>query len=258
MHLSQIATRFSATLSSNPQPNLHLLPSFSSQDLFPDGVFLTPVSGLHYVIHIFDQSTATLDLAEAQPDSKMVKMQESVRLHDDRLAYLEKRHDHLSAECDTRIASNAEHRDWLINRSEEDWVTILGLPRLTIEGQREWQIAARRQVIDLFKLVLKANRTSLDYSVLSVNDPLKYRKAGINVLNVKLDSVETSRRLRDLYSGFFRHNRPAHLPASLKGVSVRNKVTLDTRIRISILQQLGSNYKNANPGSSIDVRGYGF
>ena len=256
-HLSQIATRFSATLSANRRENLHLLPSFASQDLFPDGVFLTPVAGLHYVIHLFDQSITTLALASDHADSKLVKVQESVRLHDDRLAYLEKRHDHLAIECDTRIASNAEARDWLINRSEEDWVTIIGLPRLAVDGHREWQVAVRRQVIDFIKLVLKTNRTNLEYSVLSVADPMRFRSAGLNVLNVKLDSVESSKRIRELYSGFFRRNRPVQLPSSLRGVSLRNKVTLDTRIRIEIMKQLANNYKDKNPGSTVDVRGYG-
>ena len=42
----------------------------------------------------------------------------------------------------------------------------------------------------------------------------------------------------------------------MKGVSVRNKVTHDTRIRIEILKQLGARWQSANQGSVIHVRGY--
>ena len=95
------------------------------------------------------------------------------------------------------------------------------------------------------------------FQVLYVQNPVRGRSIGMPVLNVQMNSVEVSKRLRDLYSGFFRHNRPAPLPPAFKGVTVRNKVTLATRIRIAIMQELGANYKESNPGSSINLRGYG-
>ena len=94
------------------------------------------------------------------------------------------------------------------------------------------------------------------FQVLYVQNPVRNRTTGVPVLNVQMNSVEVSKRIRDMYSGFFRRNRPAQLPQGFKGVSVRNKVTLATRIRIAILQELGSNFKESNPGSSIHVRGY--
>ena len=92
--------------------------------------------------------------------------------------------------------------------------------------------------------------------MLYVQNPVRGRTTGVPALNVQMNSVEVSKRLRDMYSGFFRRNRPAPLPPGFKGVSVRNKVTLATRIRIAILQELGANYKESNPGSSIHIRGY--
>ena len=145
----------------------------------------------------------------------------------------------------------------LINRSEENWLTILGLPRLSQQGRREWQDAARKQVNDLIRLTLKLHKVHLDYKVIVVHNPLRFRTSGMAVLNVQMCSVEASSRIRELYSGFFRRNRPVALPPHLKGVSIRNKVTKETRVRIAILQQLGANYLAHNPGSSIDVRGYG-
>ena len=255
-NLSQVASRFSQSLGSTPAQNLHLLPSFNCQDLCPDGVHLTPVSGLHYVIHIFDQTSNQLDMLQVDSNVQLVAVQESVRHHDDRLAYLEGRHDRLSVSHDTKLASDAEFRDWMINRSEESWLTIQGLPRLGQKGQREWQDAARKQVNDLFRLTLKLNKVHIEYKVIVVSNPLRFRTSGVPVLNVKLDSIEASKCLRELYSGFFRGHNPVPLPPHLKGVSVRNKVTKETRVRITILQQLGANYVVRNPGATIKVRGF--
>ena len=52
-------------MSADPPANLYLIPSFICQDLSPDGIHLTAVSGLHYLLHLFDQSEAVLALAEA-------------------------------------------------------------------------------------------------------------------------------------------------------------------------------------------------
>ena len=79
-------------MTNNQPANLFLIPSFISQDLSPDGVHLTAVSGLHYLLHLFDQSEAILALDPREPELKLVKVQESVRQHDDRLSYLESRH----------------------------------------------------------------------------------------------------------------------------------------------------------------------
>ena len=168
-NLALVATRFSQALSSTPPLNLHLLPSFTSQDLCPDGVFLTPVSGLHYVLHVFDQTSRQLELLQSDSTAQLVHVQESVRHHDDRLSYLKGRHDRLSVSHDTKLAADAEFRDWMINRSEESWFTIQGLPRLGQKGRREWQDAARKQVNDLFRLTLKLNKVHLDYKVIVVN-----------------------------------------------------------------------------------------
>ena len=220
----------------------------------PDGCFLTPVSGLHYVIHLFDQTEVVLLAAFSATDERLSHVQEVGRQHDDRLTYLESRHGKLNQRFDLKFATDSEFRDWVTNRSEEDWLTFIGLARLPGKG-REWQTAARKQATDVIRLVLKVNRAHSDFKVMYVVDPLQGRP-GQTVMNVRLNSVEASKHIRDLYSGFFRRDRPAQLPAVLKGVQLRNKVTLQTRIRIAILQQLGSIFKASNPGASVDVRGY--
>ena len=254
--LAQIALRFSELLSTGHPPNLSLLPSFLSQDLGPNGVHLTPVSGLHYVIHLFDHTMALLE--DRTSDMRLNSVQEAVRHHDDRLVFLENRHGQLSRDHILKIASDAEFRDSMLNRADEEWLTIMGLKRLSSDlSKRDWQNAVKKQVADFLSHVLKAHRSNLNFIVVFVDNPVKQRTSGLPVLNVKLNSVDVSKRIRDLYSGFFSRANSVQLPPSMKGISVRNKVTHDTRIRIAILQQLAANYKTTNPNSSVHVRGYG-
>ena len=186
----------------------------------------------------------------------MAAVQESVRQHDDRLSYLESRHKGLHDQVNLKMASDSEFKDWTINRNEEDWFTVMGLPRLGKMTPREWQAAARRQVSDLIKVVLNANKIRLEYTVLYVGNPVRRRTTGMTVYNVRVNSVAVATRIRDLYSGFFRKDHPVSLPPHLRGVSLRNKVTLATRIRLRILRELGNIYVASNPGASFNVRGY--
>ena len=242
---------------SHQQPNLHLLPSFPTQDLCPDGKFLTPVAGLHYMLHIFDQSQSLLTRATLTSEVQLAQVQEQVRHHEDRVSYLENRHGGLQRQTDSKIAVDAEFDDWMRNKNDEDWIVIKGLPHLTNVTRQEWPNAVKKQVANAAKLVLQANRARLDFEVLHVSNPFRPTNTGPTTYNVQMDSAYTSKRLRDLFSGFFRHHHPVARPPGLKGVSFRNKITLETKIRIAILRQLGSIYKASNPGSQYDVQGYG-
>ena len=253
--LTQIATRFSAIFSSSPQ-NLSMLPSFPSQDLLPDGRFLTPVAGLHFVLHLFDQTELQLKSLTLSGDSKLALVQEQVRHHEDRMTYLENSHSGLQRQVCRKVAVDAEFDDWTQNKSDEDWIVIRGLPRLNVSRQ-DFPDAARRQVADMIKLVLNTHRVRLDFEVVFVFNPFSRNDSGPTLYNVKMDSVYSSKRIRDLFSGFFRHHRAVQLPPSLKGVELRNKITLETKIRISILRQMGVKYQASNPGSSFKVRGFG-
>lgn len=241
-------------LSPNQPSNFHLLPSFSSQELMPDGVHLNPVSGLHYILQIFDQTERVLEVASSAPDQQLIVVKESVRQNDDRVSYLENRHGGLQKQVDSRTAADAEFTDWMINRSEEDWLSVQGLPRLS--GTSDWQDNARRQVADIIKVVLHVNRTVLDFEVVYVSNPFRFQPNRPNSYNVRMDSVRSAKRIRELFSGFFRHHRPLTRPPPLKGVAIRNKITPDTKIRIAIMHQLGSIYKENNRGGDYKVRGF--
>ena len=172
------------------------------------------------------------------------------------MAYLENRHGGLNARVDLKTSTDAEFSDWLQNKSEEEWLVVQGLPRIT-NSNGNWQDQARRQVADLIKLVLHVNRTNLNFEVLFVSNPFRYQTNRQPQYNVMMDSVSSCKRIREIFSGFFRHDRPVAKPPALKGISIRNKLTPNTKIRIAILHQLGSIYTESNRGGSYKVQGYG-
>ena len=248
-----MAERFSAVLMSDHPPNFRLLPSFTYQVLDRDGIFLNPVSGLHYMLHLFDSTETALQTAFLGTDQSLLVIKETVRQCNDRVSYLENRHRGLQGQVDLKTAADAEISDWMLNRAEEDWLTVAGLPRLT---SANWQDAARRQVADCIRMVLHSNRANIPFEVMYVSNPFRYQTNRQNLYNVRMDSVSSSVRIREVFSGFFRRNRPVPRPPALKDVSIRNRVTPDTKIRISILHQFGSIYQAATRGATYKVTGF--
>ena len=124
-------------------------------------------------------------------------------------------------------------------------------------GRKDWQVAARRQVGEALEAVLQASRVQAVVEVLLVwNNTSRRNTTGPTRYFAKLASVALSRKVRDAFSGFFRQNNPLVRPHSLTNVSIRNKITLASRVRIAIMRQLGQNYKDKNPGASFAVKGF--
>lgn len=242
-------------MTSDRPANLFLIPSPVRQELAPDGINLTPVAGLHYVIHLFDRSIELINqISPAQQQSSII---EAVRSHDDRISYLENKHLFLNHRVNLKTAEDAEFDDWIRNRNDEDWFTITGLQRLSSQLDNSgWQVEAKRQVRGVLRQVLELNKVNLTYDILVVVNPIRWRTTGPTVYNVRLNSVEASKRIRELFSGFFRRANPVKIPGNLKGVKLHNKITLNTKIRVAIMRQLGEHYVESNPCGFYKVRRY--
>ena len=118
-------------------------------------------------------------------------------------------------------------------------------------------MAVRRQLTDVLGDVLRASRQQVDFEVKLVwNNTNRRNISGPTRYFAQLSSAAASRIIRDAFSGFFRQSNPLVRPQSLSQVSIRNKVTLATRVRIAIMRQLGLNYKDKNAGSSFAVKGF--
>ena len=257
-HLPELSSVFSQTFSRDRPANLFLLPSFINQNLLDDGFSLNPVTGLHFLLHLFDETERVLSLAHSSIEDNVVVVSETSRSNRDRIVMLEHDHCRLASQVRYKVAADSEFNDWVLNRSEESWLTISGLPRLSGSLSRsDWQQAVKPQVRACLLEVVKFFKVNVRFEVLFVTNPIKNPNARIRILNVRLSSVEASRAIRDAFAGFFRSgsNSPKR-PTNLRGIDIRNKVTFETRIRTAILRQLGKNYHDANPGSSFKVRGF--
>ena len=255
-HLPELSVEFSRVLSHDQPANLSILTSFYNQNLLDDGFNLNPVSGLYFLLHLFDDSERILGLQKQTPLVQNSVLSETARSNRDRITLLEHDHYRLGQLVDQKVAADSEFNDWVINRSEENWLNLTGLPRLAGSlSRREWQKAAKPQVRACLLEIVKFFKLNLRFEVIAVVNPIKGRTSGPNILNVLLSSVEASKALRDAFSGFFR-NQSLSRPRGLIGLSIRNKVTFETRIRIQIMKELAKNYQAKNPGASCSVRGY--
>ena len=73
--------------------------------------------------------------------------------------------------------------------------------------------------------------------------------------NVKLPSPALSKEVRTKFGTFYVNGRDER-PPEFKPYTVRNLVTQETRIRLSILQVIGRRYKDSNQGCQVKVIGY--
>ena len=257
-HLAELADVFSKTFSRDKPPNLFLLPSFINQNLLDDGFSLNPVTGLHHLLHLFDESEKILHQSRFSVEEQFLTVSETGRSNRDRIVMLEHDHFSLASQVRHKFAADAEFNDWVLNRAEESWLTISGLPRLSGSLSRsDWQQAVKPQVRACLLEVVKFFKVNIRFEVLFVTNPIKNPNTRLRILNVRLSSVDASKAIRDAFSGFFRNgsNGP-HRPTNLRGIDIRNKVTFETRIRTAILRQLGQNYHDSTPGSSFKVRGF--
>ena len=81
------------------------------------------------------------------------------------------------------------------------------------------------------------------------------RKDGIKSFLVKMVRVEDSKVIRDTFGAFFKAGAKPR-PSSLIGLSIRNRLTLGSRVRIEIMKLLAEHYRKANVGSKTQVVNY--
>ena len=124
--MPEVATQLSSMFNTSSRPlNFHLLPSFINQS-YSDGVNLTPVAGLHYVLWLFDKTESVLIDAASTPEGQLEVVRESVRSHDDRIAYLEHDHSQLQHDYSLKAAIDGEFADWMENKANEVRLYLVG------------------------------------------------------------------------------------------------------------------------------------
>ena len=243
--LPEILTLFSQVMNSDKSvSNLHLLPSFATPEFDKDGILLTPYSGMEFVLSLFDGAQEVIENLDSGVDQKSTRNQEATRVLEDRVVALEQDHRRLNHVVDDKIAIDAEMDDFLKNERFEDTFVIEGLPRIPddISG-KPWQERAVRDTQRFIKTLMGKSM-----SIVFVSNATKRVADAIVVYNVKMLNIADSKAIRTKFGSYFVGGKGDQRPESMKPYSVKNRVTPETSIRISVLKLLAQRYRDSNPG----------
>ena len=247
--MPEVLQKFSDVMKTRPT-NLLLMPSFPTPSFEADGVHLTAYSGLEYVIHLFDSAVELLGSAALDQDGRNVKTCESTRVLEDRMVALEQDHRRLNREFESKSVIDAELACFHENIRYEDHFVIRGLTRLPDLTPKEWQIRAMQDVKIALGLFLDT-----EFPIQYVQNVTGIGKSAVVTYQVRMSCVEHSKILRTKFSGFFAGGKNT-LPPALKGVSIRNRVSKATPVRMSLMRLFGERHQASNPGSTFKVLGY--
>ena len=249
--MPEILRKFSEALKSRPA-TLHLMPSFPTPAYEPDGIHLTAYSGLEFVLHLFDSANELLASASLEQGALNCKTSEATRVLEDRMVAIEQDHRRLSREFEAKSIVDAELACLQENLRFEDHFVIQGLARLPDLSPRDWQTRALQDVKDALSLFLDPAHVVTPVYVQNVTGA---GKSAVVTYQVRMTCIEHCKMLRGKYSGFFTAGKDTR-PPGLKKVSIRNRVSKATPVRIALLRLMGERHVAANPGTSFKVLGY--
>ena len=250
--ISEVLQKFSGMLCSKPSgpKNVHLLPSFPTPVFESDGVHLTPYSGLEFVLHLFDSSSILIRTLASSPEEVVIKNVESSRVLEDRMMALEQDHRRLNKVVEDKYAEDAELADFQENVRYEDHFVVLGLPHIPKCDTKVWQDKAKRLVGEfLFKLLGR------EVKIIFIKNITGKGKDSIARYQVQMESVAISREIRDKFGTIFPKGKDSR-PEPFEDISVRNRLTHESRVRINIMKILAQHWHDSNPGSRFKCIGY--
>ena len=243
-------TLFSQVMSEEKPENLHLLPSFATPEFESDGVHLTAYSGLEFILHLFDTASEVLANADLPLPDLAIKGGEATRVLEDRMMALEQDHRRLNKVFEKKSASDAELDDFHANERTQDFFVLAGCPLISDLVGKAWQDKAVKDVSHFVKTLMGRS-----LKIVFVRNSTKRHEGAEVTYSIQMSTVADSEAIRKKFGSFFltgHDQRPDHL----KIYSVKNFVTPETLIRISVLKLLAKKYREANQGSTVKVIGY--
>ena len=249
--LPQILTKFSEVFGRRTA-DLLLMPSFPTPDLESDGVHLTAYSGLEFVLHLFDSARTTIEAASSSIEAKSAQSTEANRVLEDRVMAIEQDHRRLNKFVEWRAAVEAELADFNENVRNENWFVIHGLDKIDPDLEKKvWQEKAKSDVNGVLSILM-----GREYPIIVVQNITSKAKDAVCRYQVLLTSTSDSKEIRDKFGSFFTGQGKGTRPESLKKISIQNRLTPGTQLRISIMKLLAKRYEASNPGSQSFVIGY--
>ena len=94
-----------------------------------------------------------------------------------------------------------------------------------------------------------------ELSIVFVSNATKRQADAIVAYNVKMANVQDSKAIRRKFGSYFLGGKDKR-PDALKPYSIKNRITAETKIRISVLKLLAKRYRDSNQGSMVKVIGY--
>ena len=247
--MPEILQKFSEVMKSRPQ-NLLLMPSFPRPSLESDGVHLTAYSGLEFVVHMFDNAIEIVSSINAAPEVRCLKTNEATRALEDRMVAIEQDHRRLNKEFESKSVVDHELACFNENIRFENHFVIQGLSKIPEMSPKEWQVRALQDVKIALGLFLDR-----EMPILYVQNVTGMGKKAKVTYQVRMQSAADSKEARDKFSGFFVGKKDTRPPA-LKPVSIRNRISKATPVRISLLRLIGERYVASNKGYEFKVLGY--
>ena len=251
-NLPQIMSKFSEVFSRR-SGGIMMMPSFANPVLEDDGVHLTAYSGLEFVLHLFDSACSVMEHASLEPELKTIVNTEHTRVLEDRLMAVEQDHKRLNKVVELKTAIDSELSDYHENLRNENWFIILGLPKIDPKiDRKEWQVTAKANVNEALKALMNK-----EYPIVVVQNITSKGKDAICRYQVLMTSVSDSKEIRDSFGAFFvgAKGKDARPPA-LKSISISNRITPATQVRLSLLRLQARRYEASNPGGQAFVKGY--
>lgn len=249
--LPEILQKFSTVMTSAKPDNLHLLPSFSTPTYEADGVHLTPYSGLEFIFHLFDSSKKLISSLTSPVSSALASGVESGRVLEDRVMVMEQKYGCLSRSFNAKVAVDSELADFQENVRNEVFFTISGLSKISSEKRgKDWQAQAVSDVAGVIQTLLgKA------LPIVAVLNASGRGSDAVVRYHVKMQSAADSQEIRSKFGSFFIGGEDRR-PQALKDVSISNRVTPGTQVRVAVLKLLAKRYLDRNAKAKAKVIGY--
>ena len=250
--LPEILSMFSQAFSFERPENLLLLSSFPTPEYEKNGVHLTAYSGLEYISHLYDSSNDLIEALSLAPPAATMRSTEATRVLEDRVTSLEQDHRRLNTVVEFKAAQDAEINDCRENERMEDYFVIAGLDRIPADlVGKAWQERAVKDVQEALKTLM-----GREYEIVVVHNSTRRVPDAEVTYTVKLASVDACKSIRTKFGSYFLGGKGDQRPPALKHLSIKNRVTSETKVRIDVLKLIAKRYRDSNPGARVQVIGY--
>ena len=248
--LAEVVKSFSSLMIKDRPTNLLMMPSFSSLSFEADGIHLTPYAGLEFIYFLFDSARDAIQFVSLDPSAQSSSAHEAGRVLHDRVTALEQDHQRLNKSFELKTAIYAERDDFQENVRNEVYFMLSGLrPIVGLRG-KEWMDKAILEVQGVIRLLL-----GQELPIQVVHNASGRGRDAIVRYSVRMVNSTDSQKIRTKFGSFFIGGQDRR-PESLRCVSISNKVTPGTQIRVMIMKLLAKRYSSANPDARVKVIAY--